>query len=164
MFLTFCGPDGTKNGASPPTSPHRMDTNRNVSQAIFSFSVFSLSVWIWSPSSDQVFDQSICLGQSATSIFRIIDRHREKNHFNRTCSCENTILKIKINFYKNGYFWGSKRKFRWRRGLDQGKFLLLNLEKLFLQLLMEHYFAKAHLQMKTFKAGPNDNINWIGTS
>ena len=34
-----------------------------------------------------------------------------------------------------------------------------NLEKLFLQLLMEHYFAKAHLQMKTFKAGSNDNIN-----
>jgi len=124
-FLTFCGPDGTKNGASPPTSPHRMDTNRNVSQAIFSFWVFSLSVWIWSPSSDQVFDQSICLGQSAPSIFRIIDRHREKNNFNRVCSCENTILKKIINFYKNGNVWGSKRKLRWRRGLDQGKFELL---------------------------------------
>ena len=34
-----------------------------------------------------------------------------------------------------------------------------NLEKLFLKLFMEHQIAKAHLQMKTFKAGPNDNIN-----
>ena len=86
---------------------------------------FSLSVWIWSPSSDQVFDQSICLGQSATSIFRIIDRHREKNYFNRIYSCENTILKKIISFCKNGNVWGSKRKLRWRRGLNQGKFELL---------------------------------------
>ena len=34
-----------------------------------------------------------------------------------------------------------------------------NLEKLFLKLFMEHQIEKAHLQVKTFKAGSNDNIN-----
>ena len=50
-----------------------------------------------------------------------------ENHFNRISSCENTISK-KSKFLENGNFWGSQRKFRWRRSLDQERFKLLKLQ------------------------------------
>ena len=73
----------------------------------FSLSEFSLSVWIWSPSSDQVFDQSIRLSQSATSNFRIIDRHREKIISIGFLRVKILFWRKIINSYKNGNFWGS---------------------------------------------------------